>query len=70
MTTALNVDLHCHSSVSDGTLAPQTVARRAADHGVDAWALTDHDEVAGQEVAAEDALLCRAGADKVAGTLE
>ncbi len=51
----MNVDLHCHSSVSDGTLAPQTVARRAADHGVDVWALTDHDEISGQAAAHEAA---------------
>ncbi len=44
---ALNADLHCHSCVSDGTLAPSEVARRAAAHGVQLWALTDHDEVGG-----------------------
>jgi predicted metal-dependent phosphoesterase TrpH len=43
----LNVDLHCHSTVSDGALAPAAVAARAKDHGVDVWALTDHDEVGG-----------------------
>src|SRR5690625_7169232 len=43
----LNVDLHSHSTVSDGTLTPAEVAQRAHAHGVDIWALTDHDEVAG-----------------------
>ncbi|SDY31032.1 hypothetical protein SAMN04515617_112161 [Collimonas sp. OK242] len=43
----LNVDLHCHSTVSDGTLAPAAVAARAKANGVDIWALTDHDEVDG-----------------------
>ncbi|SFH94684.1 hypothetical protein SAMN04515618_106111 [Collimonas sp. OK307] len=43
----LNVDLHCHSNVSDGTLAPKEVAARAKANGVDIWALTDHDEVGG-----------------------
>lgn len=43
----LNVDLHCHSNVSDGTLAPMEVAARAKANGVDIWALTDHDEVGG-----------------------
>lgn len=43
----LNVDLHCHSTVSDGMLAPADVAARAAANGVNAWALTDHDEVRG-----------------------
>lgn len=43
----LNPDLHCHSNVSDGMLAPAAVAERAHANGVDLWALTDHDEVAG-----------------------
>ena len=43
----LNADLHCHSTVSDGTLAPAVLAGRAFDHGVDLWALTDHDELGG-----------------------
>ena len=42
-----NVDLHCHSSVSDGVLAPAAVAARAHANGVDLWALTDHDELEG-----------------------
>jgi len=50
-TAALNVDLHCHSTVSDGVLPPADVARRAHANGVDAWALTDHDEVGGLEQA-------------------
>jgi predicted metal-dependent phosphoesterase TrpH len=43
----LNVDLHCHSNVSDGVLAPAAVAAHARKAGVDVWALTDHDEVSG-----------------------
>ncbi|MDP3844523.1 MAG: 3',5'-nucleoside bisphosphate phosphatase [Oxalobacteraceae bacterium] len=43
----LNVDLHCHSNVSDGVLTPQALAARARQNGVDVWALTDHDEVDG-----------------------
>jgi predicted metal-dependent phosphoesterase TrpH len=43
----LNVDLHCHSNVSDGVLAPAAVAAYARRAGVDVWALTDHDEVSG-----------------------
>ncbi|CUI04877.1 3',5'-nucleoside bisphosphate phosphatase [Massilia antarctica] len=43
----LNVDLHCHSTVSDGVLAPAAVAKYAHKAGVNAWALTDHDEVGG-----------------------
>ncbi|GAB3553439.1 PHP domain-containing protein [Noviherbaspirillum agri] len=51
----LNVDLHCHSSVSDGALAPADVAARAKANGVDVWALTDHDEVDGIKEAREAA---------------
>jgi predicted metal-dependent phosphoesterase TrpH len=42
-----NFDLHCHSNVSDGVLAPASLAARAKARGVDVWALTDHDEVSG-----------------------
>ena len=41
----LNVDLHCHSNVSDGVLPPAVVAEHAHKAGVNVWALTDHDEV-------------------------
>ena len=53
--TFLNADLHCHSIVSDGTLAPEVLAARAAANGVELWALTDHDEVGGQQRALEAA---------------
>ncbi len=51
----LNVDLHCHSTVSDGMLVPAEVAARAKTNGVDVWALTDHDEVGGIAEAREAA---------------
>lgn len=51
----LNIDLHCHSTVSDGQLPPADVARRAHGNGVDVWALTDHDEVGGQDEAGRTA---------------
>jgi len=44
----MNADLHCHSNVSDGLLAPAEVARRAHAGGVTVWSLTDHDELGGQ----------------------
>ncbi len=44
----LNADLHCHSTVSDGTLEPEALATRAKAGGVELWALTDHDEIGGQ----------------------
>jgi predicted metal-dependent phosphoesterase TrpH len=40
-------DLHCHSTASDGALTPTEVVQRAADCGVTALALTDHDTTAG-----------------------
>jgi 3',5'-nucleoside bisphosphate phosphatase len=43
------IDLHCHSSCSDGTDPPEHLARLAADAGLAAVALTDHDTVAGFE---------------------
>jgi predicted metal-dependent phosphoesterase TrpH len=52
----LNADLHSHSNVSDGTLAPEALAARAHANGVDVWALTDHDEVGGLERARQAAL--------------
>ncbi len=52
----LNADLHCHSTVSDGTLSPEAVAARAHANGVELWALTDHDEIGGQQRAREAAL--------------
>ncbi|MDR7375408.1 putative metal-dependent phosphoesterase TrpH [Rhodoferax ferrireducens] len=52
MTSILNADLHCHSVVSDGTLTPEQLAARASANGVELWALTDHDEVGGQQRAA------------------
>lgn len=51
----LKVDLHCHSNVSDGVLAPAAVAAYARKGGVDAWALTDHDEIKGIKAARQAA---------------
>lgn len=52
MISILNADLHCHSVVSDGTLTPEALAARAKANGVELWALTDHDEIGGQQRAA------------------
>lgn len=51
----MRYDLHTHSWASDGTLAPAELVRRAAAMGVEALALTDHDETAGLEEAREAA---------------
>ncbi len=41
------IDLHCHSTASDGVLAPAKVVQVAATLGLAAMALTDHDTTAG-----------------------
>lgn len=51
----MDVDLHCHSTMSDGALRPAEVVARAAQRGVDVLALTDHDVVAGLDEAREAA---------------
>ena len=43
----MNIDLHCHSTASDGLLKPEEVVARAAAKGVEILALTDHDGVSG-----------------------
>lgn len=44
---ALCIDLHCHSTASDGALTPTELLQRAADKNVTHLALTDHDTVNG-----------------------
>ncbi len=61
----INAELHCHSVVSDGTLTPEELAQRAYANGVRLWALTDHDELGGQERAGAAAHAL--GMDYVAG---
>ncbi len=43
------IDLHCHSSCSDGTDAPEQLAVLAAAAGLTSVALTDHDTTQGYE---------------------
>jgi predicted metal-dependent phosphoesterase TrpH len=47
----LNIDLHCHSTVSDGLLTPTQLVEHAVARGVDVLALTDHDDVGGLDEA-------------------
>jgi predicted metal-dependent phosphoesterase TrpH len=54
----LDYDLHCHSRYSDGTLTPAELVARAAAREVKVLALTDHDDVAGLEEAAQAAAAC------------
>lgn len=51
------IDLHTHTTRSDGVVPPATLVRAAADVGVRLMALTDHDTLAGyREVVATDAI--------------
>ncbi|MBJ7904393.1 PHP domain-containing protein [Streptomyces sp. DSM 110735] len=43
----MRIDLHCHSTASDGTDTPAELVRNAARAGLDVVALTDHDTTRG-----------------------
>lgn len=43
----MKIDLHCHSTASDGVFAPAQLVARAKEQGVDVLALTDHDTLEG-----------------------
>jgi predicted metal-dependent phosphoesterase TrpH len=47
VTAAQRIDLHVHSTASDGTDTPAEVVRAAAEAGLDVVALTDHDNARG-----------------------
>jgi 3',5'-nucleoside bisphosphate phosphatase len=49
----LTIDLHCHTTASDGLLSPTELVRVADSSGVDVIAVTDHDTVAGIAEAVE-----------------
>src|SRR5690242_15745759 len=44
---ASRIDLHTHTTASDGTLEPAQLFEKAADLGVQVLAVTDHDSTAG-----------------------
>ncbi|MGH3506016.1 MAG: PHP domain-containing protein [Nocardioidaceae bacterium] len=51
----MRIDLHTHSTASDGTLTPTELVRAAVDSGLDVMALTDHDSADGWAEAADAA---------------
>jgi hypothetical protein len=59
------IDLHTHSTASDGTLKPAELVRAAKNHGLDALALTDHDTIAGNAEALAEGK--RQGVEVIAG---
>lgn len=48
------IDLHTHSTMSDGSMTPTELVRHAKDSGLAAIALTDHDSTAGWEEAQKE----------------
>ncbi len=61
----MRIDLHSHSSVSDGTDSPAELVRHMAYAGVEAFALTDHDSLQGLPEAREEAV--RLGVELISG---
>jgi hypothetical protein len=62
---ATRVDLHTHSTASDGLLAPSQLVWQAHEAGLDLLALTDHDSTEG--VAEATATGARAGVQVIPG---
>ncbi|MDQ4044949.1 MAG: PHP domain-containing protein [Chloroflexota bacterium] len=50
------VDLHAHTTASDGTLAPEELVDLAAERGIEILAVTDHDTIDGIEAATRRAV--------------
>lgn len=61
-----NVDLHVHSSCSDGTLSPKELVDYAIEKNLSAFALTDHDTVDGLD----EAIRYAAGLSTEQGNIE
>ncbi len=53
MNSISSCDLHIHSYYSDGAMSPASIVRAAADAGLSAVSISDHDTAAGQEEAIE-----------------
>ncbi|MCK4895769.1 MAG: PHP domain-containing protein, partial [Candidatus Heimdallarchaeota archaeon] len=47
----MKIDLHCHSSFSDGILAPQQLLEIAEKERLTIFSITDHDSVKGTAIA-------------------
>jgi predicted metal-dependent phosphoesterase TrpH len=61
----VRIDLHTHSTCSDGTEPPRELVRAARRAGLDVVAITDHDTAAGWDEAGEEA--DRVGVELVRG---
>jgi hypothetical protein len=62
----MSIDLHTHTTASDGTLTPTELVRLAAESGLDAIAVTDHDTFQGVAEAMEAGR--RFGVEVIPGT--
>jgi len=58
LTSPSCIDLHLHSTASDGECPPAQVVARAAELGLSAIALTDHDSVSGVPEAVSEGQIC------------
>ena len=47
----MKIDLHTHSTTSDGTYSPQELVKLAKEKGIEVMALTDHDDYSGLDAA-------------------
>lgn len=59
------IDLHTHSTASDGTMTPSELVRHAKEAGLSALALTDHDTTDGIDEALEEGK--KSGVEVIAG---
>ncbi|MDD6637237.1 MAG: PHP domain-containing protein [Lachnospiraceae bacterium] len=59
------IDLHMHSTASDGQYTPEELVKLVKNAGIELMALTDHDSIAGveeaQQVAHQNGICCIAG---------
>lgn len=54
----MRIDMHMHSTASDGQYTPTELVRKVKDAGIAIMALTDHDSIGGVEEAAGTAKEC------------
>ena len=62
----MSIDLHTHTTISDGTLSPTELVKLAKESGLDAIAVTDHDTFQGVAEAMEAGKQC--GVEVIPGT--
>jgi len=49
------IDLHCHTTASDGLMTPSDIIKKAAKKGIAVIAIADHETVNGLDEAAQAA---------------